>query len=87
MVEMTDFFAGGLWAVPRAPRKLKKGGEVEARLSASGFPISRDTCFSLWAKLAGLWQRTNILRVADLGQEKKAVRGLINEPQLQPQGI
>lgn len=74
MVEMTDFFAGGLWAVPRAPRELKRGGEGEARRLASGFPIGRDTCFSLWSKLAGLWQRATVLRVAGLGQEKKDER-------------
>lgn len=49
--------------------ELEKGAEVEARRPTSAFPVSRDVCFSLWPKLAGLWQRTYILRVADPGQE------------------
>lgn len=79
MVEMTDFFAAELWAVPRASRELKKEGEVEVRCSASGYPISRDARFSLWSKLTGLWPKTNTFRAADLGQEKKDGKGAINE--------
>jgi hypothetical protein len=31
MVEMTTFFAGKLRAMPRAPKELNKGGDVEAK--------------------------------------------------------
>ena len=41
--------------------------------------------FSLWSKLSGLYQRTNIPRDADLGQEKKDEKGPTDEWWLQPQ--
>lgn len=58
----------------RGTQRAPAGQEVAARRLASGAAISWDACFSLRAKLAGLWQRTKILRAADLGQEKRMER-------------
>lgn len=65
------FLCSGTVGCTEGTERIQEEGEVEGRRSASGCPVSRDTCFSLWSKLAGLGQRTNILRAADLGQEKK----------------
>lgn len=59
--------------------ELEKGGEAEARRPAPALPVSRDMCFSGRPKLAGLWQRTYLRRVAGRGQEKKDEKGPINE--------
>lgn len=74
MVEMTDFLARGLWAVPKSGRELKKGGEGEARRSASGFPISRDTCSSLPSKLAGLCKDPVYSALQIQGRKRRAKR-------------
>lgn len=72
---------GGLicWGTGCAEGTQRTQGVRRQAYSTSGFPVRSETCFSLWSKLAGLRQSTNIPRGAYLGQEKKDEKGPINE--------